>query len=150
MKDKPDADISSFHVRGQAALEEFERTGVSHSARDVVARLQAKLDIRREFLALRSILGDELLGNLVGPPSVSLGSTEGPPSASASRIKLIGKIVWCLKGTYDDQSIKRRFSRRRPQLEGKSPAERLGDDWHANSPAALRALGLAEELAKPV
>ena len=129
MKDKPDADILTFHERGRAALAEFKRTGVSHSASDAVTRLQTKLDIRREFLALRSTLGDELLGNLVGPSSVSLGSTNALPPARASRINLIGQIVWCLKGTYDDEGIKRWFSRRRPQLEGKSPAEQLGDDW---------------------
>jgi hypothetical protein len=40
------------------------------------------------ILELRSILGDELLGNLVRPPSVSPGSIEALPAAAASRIKL--------------------------------------------------------------
>jgi hypothetical protein len=84
MKDKPDALTLQFRERAQEALEEFKRTGASHSAADVAARLQAKLDVRREFLALRSILGDEILGSLVGPPSVSPGSVEGPPPALAS------------------------------------------------------------------
>ncbi len=146
MKDKPDANVSPFHERGQAALEEFKRTGVSHSASDAVAQPQAKLNVRREFLALRSILGDELLGNLVGLPSVSSGSTEAPPPAPANLIKLIGQVVWCLKGAYDDEGIKRWFSRRRPQLEGKSPAEHLGDAWQADSPTARRVLALAQAL----
>jgi hypothetical protein len=147
MKDRPDATTSQFHERAQEALEEFRRTGTSHSASEVVSRLQEKLDVSREFLALRAILGDEILGSLVGVPSVSPGSVEGPPPAPARRIMLIGQIVWCLKGAYDDEGIKRWFCRRRPQLQGKSPAEHLGDDWQADSPAATRALALAANLA---
>lgn len=146
MKDKPDALTLQFHERAQEALEEFKRTGANHSAADVDARLQAKLEVRSEFLALRSILGDDILGSLVRAPSESPGSGEGPPPAPASRVMLIRQIVWCLRGTYDDEGIKRWFCRRRPQLQGKSPAEHLGDDWQANSPAAMRVLALAAEL----
>jgi hypothetical protein len=145
MKDKPDAHISRFHEGAQEAFEEFMRTGVSHPASDVVAQFQAKLDVRREFVALRSILGAEVLGSLVGL-AVLPGLVEGPSPAPAGRILLIRQIVWCLEGTYDDEGIKRWFSRRRQQLQGKSPAEYLGGDWQASSPAAIRVLALAMEL----
>lgn len=122
--------------RGQVALETFKR-------------LQAKPDRRLEFLALRSILGDELLGDLAGLSSMLPGSTQALPPAAAARIQLIGQIVWCLMGTYSNEGIRRWFGRRRPQLQGKSPAESLGNDWSATSPAAKRVLALAEEVTGP-
>ena len=39
-----------FHARGQAALDRYRKTGRSHSAADVVAGLQAKLDRKRKQL----------------------------------------------------------------------------------------------------
>ena len=97
---------------------------------------------------LRSILGDWMLGELIGPPSASVpkGSTPTMPPEMACRIQLIGEVVWCLLGAYDDEGIRRWFGRRCPQLNGRSPAEHLGTDWVADSPAAKRILDLAKEL----
>ena len=39
-----------FHERGQAAWEQYQNTGLSVPADDVLARLQAKLDVRRRQL----------------------------------------------------------------------------------------------------
>lgn len=39
-----------FHERGQAAWEQYQNTGLSVPADDVLARLQAKLDARRRQL----------------------------------------------------------------------------------------------------
>jgi len=39
---------TAFHARGEAALEHYQRTGISHSAKDVFDSLQAKLDTRRK------------------------------------------------------------------------------------------------------
>lgn len=137
MNDKAGAqDFVAFQERGQAALETFKR-------------LQAKLDRRREVLALRSILGDGLLDDLAGLHATSAGSTQALPPAAADRIQLIGQAVWCLMGSYSDEGIRRWFGRRRPQLRGKSPAEHLGNDWSANSPAAKRVLALAAALIGP-
>jgi len=41
---------ADFHSRGQAALEQYRRTGRSHSAADVVSGLQAKLERKRKQL----------------------------------------------------------------------------------------------------
>ena len=41
---------AAFHARGEAALEHYKRTGISHSADEVVAALQAKLDRKRKQL----------------------------------------------------------------------------------------------------
>lgn len=111
--------------------------------------MQAKQDRKQQFLALRSILGDGLLIDLAGLPSVSAGSTQVLPPAAVDRIQLIGRVVWCLMGSYNDEGVRRWFGRRRPQLQGKSPAEHLGNDWSANSPAAKQVLALAEALTGP-
>ena len=42
---------ADFHARGQASWEEFQRTGVSYSVDEVVAKLQAKVDAKRKQLA---------------------------------------------------------------------------------------------------
>ena len=39
-----------FHERGQAAWENFQRSGVAVSANEVLAKLQAKLDVKRQQL----------------------------------------------------------------------------------------------------
>jgi Arc/MetJ-type ribon-helix-helix transcriptional regulator len=39
-----------FHERGQAAWEQFQRTGVSVPAEEVLTKLQAKLDAKRKQL----------------------------------------------------------------------------------------------------
>ena len=41
---------ASFHERGQAAWEHYQRTGVSYSAEEVLGKLQAKLDAKRKQL----------------------------------------------------------------------------------------------------
>lgn len=102
--------------------------------------------VAADILALRSILGDELLGTMVEPHAVSAESIETLSRASAGRIKMIGRIVWCLRGTYPDDGIKRWFRRCRPQLAGRSPTEHLGDDWLPDSSVALQVLALAEKL----
>ena len=42
---------TEFHARGQAAWEEFQRTGVSYSVEEVVAKLHAKVDAKRKQFA---------------------------------------------------------------------------------------------------
>ena len=100
---------------------------------------------------LRSILGDWMLGELVGVPSALVAKIETATVSPevAGRIKLIGQVVWCLLGAYDSEGIRRWFGRRRPQLEGSSPAEHLGTDWLADSPSANKILQLAKELTSP-
>ena len=39
-----------FRARGQAAWEHYERTGIAASAAEVLAKLQAKLDAKRQQL----------------------------------------------------------------------------------------------------
>ena len=98
---------------------------------------------------LRAILGDRVLAELVGTPAEMLAASErmSQHPATVARIDLVGQVVWCLLGTYDDEGIRRWFGRCRSQLQGKSPAEHLGDDWLADSLAAKRVLDSAKGLA---
>lgn len=41
---------TEFRARGQAAFEHYQRTGISHPAKEVFNGLQAKLDARRKQL----------------------------------------------------------------------------------------------------
>jgi hypothetical protein len=38
---------AEFHARGQASWEEFQRTGVSHTADDVAKRIKGMIDAKR-------------------------------------------------------------------------------------------------------
>ena len=42
---------TSFHERGQAAWEDYQQTGASVLAADVVTKLQIRLDAKRKLLA---------------------------------------------------------------------------------------------------
>jgi hypothetical protein len=97
---------------------------------------------------LRVLLGDSILGELVGLPLPSIARTSAATMTPevVGRIGLIGQVVWCLQGTYDDEGIRRWFGRHRPQLKGASPIEHLGTDWLASSPSAKQVLDLAREL----
>ena len=98
---------------------------------------------------LRAILGDRILAELVGTPAEMLAAPEltSQHPATVARIDLVGQVVWCLRGSYSDEGIRRWFGRCRPQLQGKSPGQHLGDDWLADSLVAKRVLDLAWALA---
>jgi hypothetical protein len=99
---------------------------------------------------LRTILGDSILGGLVGvPPAAIVKFSKGSIKPEmVGRVKHIGQEVWCLLGTYDNEGIRRWFRRQRPQLKGKSPAECLQDGWQGDSADAMRVLALAEQLTR--
>jgi hypothetical protein len=59
---------------------------------------------------------------------------------------LIDEIVWHLRGTYDDEGVRRWFKRPRPQLEGKCPVDALGKHWNPDSDSTRQVLDLARGL----
>lgn len=95
--------------------------------------------------ALLEILGEELLGHLVGLPvaSISQAADEGQ---TADRLAWLGQVVSYLQGAYNNGGIRRWFTRPRVQLDGRSPLEALGPDWKPNAGSAVIALRLAKEL----
>lgn len=95
--------------------------------------------------ALLDVLGEVLLGHLVGLPAASIfqAAYEGQ---AADRIAWISKVVWHLQGTYNNSGIRRWFRRPRAQLEGRSPVQALGQDWKADDSSAVAVLRLAEAL----
>lgn len=98
--------------------------------------------------SLLVILGTEIVGDLirVPPRSVATLSLSNVTPDLAGRIELIGQVVWCLLGTYDNNGMRHWFYRRRSQLSGYSPSQYLGTDWFADSPSAIKVLNLARAL----
>lgn len=94
---------------------------------------------------LFEILGEDLLGHLVGLPAVSI-SQAADEGQVTDRLAWIGQVVWCLQGAYNNGGIRHWFTRPRPQLDGRSPLEALGPDWKSDAGSALIALRLATEL----
>jgi hypothetical protein len=114
-------------------------------------RLLAALDANplpeREWPPLRSLLGDDLLGRLVG---VSLSSiaryaagARPTPDVVAARLHLLAMLCADLRAGYNDYGIRRWFVRPRPSLEGAAVADLLGPAWDPDGPAAARTRELA-------
>jgi hypothetical protein len=59
---------------------------------------------------LFEILGEELLGHLVGLPAVSI-SQAADEGQVTDRLAWIGQVVWCLQGAYNNSGIRRWFTR---------------------------------------
>ena len=94
--------------------------------------------------ALFEVLGEELLGHLVGLPAVLIARAAAEDQV-AERLAWIGQVVWHLQGAYNNGGIRRWFTRPRPQLDGRSPLEALGSNWKADAASAVIVLRLANE-----
>jgi hypothetical protein len=103
-----------------------------------------------EWTAMREVLGDELLCKLVGVSDTSLrryaSNGRSTPQAVAERLHWIAMIVADLSGAYNPFGIRRWFERPRPQLDGRSPRQALGENWNVDSPVAERVRMLAAVL----
>lgn len=103
-----------------------------------------------EWAAMREVLGDESLCKLVGVSATSLrryaSNGRSTPQAVAERLHWVAMVVADLSGAYNTFGIRRWFERPRPQLDGKSPREALGENWHVDSPVAERVRLLAAVL----
>lgn len=118
---------------------------------DAIESLLAALDANplpeREWPPLRSLLGDELLGRLVGVSQSSLAryaaGARPTPDAVAARLHLLAMVCADLRAGYNDYGIRRWFVRPRPSLEGGTVADMLGASWDADGPAAARTRELA-------
>ena len=95
--------------------------------------------------ALLEVLGEELLGHLVGLPAISI-SKAADEGQTADRLAWLGQVVSYLQGAYNNGGIRRWITRPRVQLDGRSPLEALGPDWKPNAESAVIALRLAKEL----
>lgn len=122
----------------------------AESLEGLLAALDASPLPELEWPPLRSLLGDELLGRLVGVSQSSLAryasGARPTPDMVAARLHLLAMVCADLRAGYNDYGIRRWFVRPRPSLEGATVADMLGTSWDADGPAA----GLTRELAASV
>lgn len=90
---------------------------------------------------LEIVLQEGLLTALVGK---SLADIQKDLQRRSNEIHFLYEIVDSLRGSYNDEGIRRWFQRERSQLEGKSPLQYLGPGWNPNDKEAKYVLELAK------
>ncbi len=104
-----------------------------------------------EWCALQDVLGLELLTRLLGISQSSarryLSGARTTPDTIAARLHFLAFVVGDLAGAYNDIGVRRWFDRRRDRLDGKTPAQALGDAWTPEDEAPQRIRNLARSLA---
>jgi hypothetical protein len=103
-----------------------------------------------EWRSLEALFGTEQLAALLGTSAASvrryLAGSRETPDLVAARLHFLATVVGDLAGAYNDFGIRRWFHRRRQLLDGRSPAEHLGDDWDSDSDRARSVRRLARSL----
>ena len=142
---------------GQTFLEELHRLPCTDPARlsSLLEMITEALDQSpapdHEWRALQDVLGLELLTRLLGISQSSarryLSGSRSTPDAIAARLHFLAFVVGDLAGAYNDIGVRRWFDRRRERLNGKTPAQALGDAWSPEDRAPQRIRQLAQSLA---
>lgn len=118
--------------------------------RELNEALEASAVPETEWPAMRALLGDELLGALVGVAASSLRryacGERRTPDEVAARLHWLALVAADLAGAYNAFGIRRWFERPRVQLGGRSPRALLGERWSADDDAAQRVRSLAAAL----
>ncbi len=103
-----------------------------------------------EWRTLLGVLGSELLARLLGVSQSSArrysSRSRSTPDAIAARLHFLSFLVGDLAGAYNDIGVRRWFDRRRKRLNGKTPAQALGDKWSPEDDAPCRVRELARAL----
>ena len=142
---------------GQAFLAELHRLPCSDPARlsALLEKITEALDQSpapaHEWRALQDVLGLELLIRLLRISQSSarryLSGSRATPDTIAARLHFLAFVVGDLAGAYNDIGLRRWFDRRRERLNGKTPAQALGDAWSPEDGAPQRIRELARSLA---
>lgn len=159
--DEPVRDLGPEHV--QSALAGLAERGVGRvlllddSESALVRALEEALALTEdapmpdgEWAGVVPILGDDLVLSMLGIGPASLrryaSGQRVTPDGVAARLHVLALLVADLNGSYNDFGIRRWFTRVRPQLDGRSPAQVLRGDWDPDSEDAGRVRALAAEL----
>lgn len=89
---------------------------------------------------LETVLQEELITDLT---SKSPADMRNDLQDCSKEIYFLYEMVDYLKGSYNDEGIRRWFQRERSQLGGKSPLQYLGSGWNPDEENAKRVLELA-------
>ena len=76
-----------------------------------------------------------------------LSGARATPDMIAARVHFLAFVVGDLAGAYDDFGVRGWFGRRRERLNGKTPAQALGEAWTPEDEAPQRIRDLARSLA---
>jgi hypothetical protein len=95
---------------------------------------------------LEIVLQEELLTDLTGKSPADI---QKDLLGRSKEIYFLYEIVDCLRGSYNDEGIRRWFQRERSQLGGKSPLQYLGSGWSPDEEDAKRILELARSSIDP-
>jgi hypothetical protein len=100
-----------------------------------------------EWEAVRTVLGDDILGALVGVSPVSLrryaGGERRTPDHVAARLHFVALVNADLAGSYNDLGARRWWGRPRGVLGGLCPSDALEANWdpdRSDTAAKIRAL----------
>ncbi|HEX3702159.1 MAG TPA: hypothetical protein VHU82_02440 [Vicinamibacterales bacterium] len=116
----------------------------------MIAALEASPVPKFEWGGLGRVFDPEALADLLHVSVSSLKRYEsgdrGTPDAVAARLHFLALVVGDLAGAYNDIGVRRWFSRKRSQLDGRAPAAFLEADWDPDDEGPARVRRLAREL----
>jgi len=145
----------------EPALRLLEWDPGDEGAADVLRRLLDQLDDalahspypEGEWPRIRALMGDELLGDVLGTSPSSLrryGSGEREtPDDVAWLLHVTARVIGDLLGSYNEYGVRRWFERPRSQLDGRAPRDLLRearDDAGTDDAAVQPVLDLAASL----
>ena len=103
-----------------------------------------------EWTRLADVLGLDHLARLLGISATSVrrykAAARTTPDDVAARLHFLALVVGDLSGAYNDIGIRQWFDRRRAQLGGRAPAERLAGGWKPTAPGPTEVRDLARSL----
>jgi hypothetical protein len=136
--------------KGPALLDAATAERMADSVEQLVAVLDESPAPATEWAPMRSVFGDDVLGDLVGIAPASLrryaAAERATPQPTAERLHWLAMVVSDLAGSYNDFGMRRWFERPRTQLGGKSPRALLGGRWTPDDKAAQQVRALAATL----
>jgi hypothetical protein len=154
--------LAEAGVGTESALRLLEWEPKGEGASDELLQLIAKLNDalahsphpEGEWPRVREVLGDELLGDVLGTSPSSLrrygnGERETPDDV-AWLLHATARVVSDLLGSYNDYGVRRWFQRPRAQLDGRTPRDLLRGartDAGTSDAAVQPVLDLAASLA---
>jgi hypothetical protein len=104
----------------------------------------------REWRPITALLGDELVGALVGAAATSIHryrvGERTTPDAVAARLHALALMCADLVGSYNELGVRRWFQRSRSALDGRSPSQLLAGDWSPDDPPVRAVRSLAASL----
>jgi uncharacterized protein (DUF2384 family) len=113
--------------------------------------LEASAVPEKEWPRLVELLGVDGLGEIVGVSGSSVrryaAGERRTPEDVAVRVHFIALVVGDLSGTYNEYGIRRWFKRPRSVLEGRAPADLLGEGWDPDGEGPRKVRDLARSLA---